>query len=143
MNNPNILALLAALGFGFMLIPWDKTLRNMGNPQFSVIIGVLFIFVGLAQQFLRGGKTNFSIVPLALAVFAALIYMFALTSFNFAIVSPGAKLGVVAAICATYPMIGMLAAAVFMKQLPTLQQFIFIMVAGVGIVGLSLSGKGH
>jgi len=143
MNNPNILALLAALGFGFMLIPWDKTLRNMGNPQFSVIIGALFIFVGLAQQFSQGGKTNFSIGSLALAAFSALVYIFALTSFNFAIASPGAKLGVVAAICATYPMIGMLAAAVFMKQLPTLQEFIFITVAGAGIVGLSLSGKGH
>lgn len=143
MNNPNFLAFLAALGFGLMLIPWNRTLQNMGNPQFLVIIGVMYVIIGLAQQSLQNGKTNFAIGPMTLAVFATLIYIFAITSFNFAVAAPGAKLGVIAAITATYPAIATISAVIFEKQAPTLQELSLITLTIVGVVGLSLIGKSH
>ncbi len=143
MNNPNFLAFMAALGFGFMLIPWNKTLQNMGNPQFSIIIGLAFIVSGILQQWAWGGRVNLSFGALALGMIGIVFYVGALTSFNFAVAAPAAKLGVVAAITATYPIIGVLAVAIFTGQIPTLREAIFIVISGIGVAGLSLSGKGH
>lgn len=143
LNNPNFLAFLAAMGFGLMLIPWNKTLQSMGNPQFFIILGLAFIISGIVQQQIWGGKTSFSFNALALAIFSVIFYVGALNSFNFAMATPGVKLGVVAAITATYPIIGTLSIAIFTGQVPTFKEGVFILMTGVGVAGLSLSGKGH
>lgn len=143
MHHPNFLALLAAVGFGLMLIPWNKTLQNMGNPQFSVIIGLAFVVSGIIQQQIWGGKINLSLSSLLLAVFSVMFYVGAMTSFNFAMAAPNVKLGVAAAITASYPIIGTLTVAVFTGQIPTIREAFFILMTGVGVIGLSLSGKAH
>lgn len=143
MNNPNFFAFLAAMGFGLMLIPWNKTLQNMGNPQFSVIIGLAFVIAGISQQQIWGGKINLASGAIFQAVFGTIFYVAALTSFNFAVAAPNAKIGVVAAITASYPIIGTLAAIVFNSQIPTLRESFFIVMAGAGVIGLSLSGRNH
>ena len=141
--NPSLLALMAALCFGLMLIPWNITLQKMGNPQFSITIGIIFAVLGLTQQIIFGGKVDFRPNALLWSLFSAGIYILAITSFNYAVATPGAKLGVLAAITATYPAITIASGALLVRQMPSPKEIFFVCLTVIGIIGLSLSGKGH
>lgn len=138
MGNTNILfAILAALLFGVVFIPWNITLQKINNSQFLIVLGAVFLVVGFLDHFVKGNSLTFTGNSILWAVPTAIIYVFAIMAVNLALNNLQIKLAVIAAIIATYPMITTTFEALLERQMPSLQMMIFMALTISGIVGLS------
>ncbi|MBI4444984.1 MAG: EamA family transporter [Acidobacteria bacterium] len=137
--NPYLLAVLTALGFGFMLIPWGIALRRISSGEFFLVLGVTFLLIGLIQYFFEGGR-GYDTRSLQFAILASLLYSGAITAFNYSVRNPDAKLGIIAAISATYPVVTSILEAAIFNKYPTVTQGTLMLVVVAGVVLLSLIG---
>ncbi|MBI2626877.1 MAG: EamA family transporter [Parcubacteria group bacterium] len=141
--SPNILAILVAFGLGLVLIPWKIALQKIGNDNFFMVLGAVLFTGGLINSLFKKIEKDFSFdfSAVAWAIIAGVIYFVTMTIFNKALNHPLAKLGIIAAISATYPVIAGIASMIIFKQTLSLKEILFMLVSIAGIVGLSVVGK--
>lgn len=139
--NPNLAAVIVAIVLGFAIIPWNIALKQVSGGQLFVAIGIVYVIGGMLQAKFWTGTRSLTGTSIAWAFGTAIIYFISITGCNYIFGHPTARLPIVTAITAGYPIVTAIFAAALKKQMLTLAEIFFLTLAVGGIVGLSLTGK--
>lgn len=140
--NLNFVAIGVAVFLGAAVMLWSAALKRVSGGEFFVILGLAYCLAGLIKFRISGDKFVTSGPAITITILCAVVYVCALIGFNYMYArAEGPQVATVTAISATYPAIVAILVAVTSSKMLTWREILFLVIAVIGVVGLSLSGK--
>lgn len=140
--NITLVALLVAAVLGIGVFPWRIALQHLTIAEFFVIQGTTYLLGGLIWRYASNSTTIPSSRGIFIGLGTCLVYFVAMSGCNYIFANTnGLQMAVATAITAAYPIVTALVAVILARKMFAPSQVAFLLMAVVGVVGLSFTGS--